>query len=271
MEHFLKKLPIPACSLLTPKFKNNCQICAQNHFRSKDDGRVRTFRPFIIRSNQTDSDINYHIIAAYPATGILYKINGFLSGHVRMRGKGRGAYPLRYLEMLDTVFGADNNTIEVCSGSVNGCFTVDTNPECNPDLVADGQDLSEIPDNSFDRWRCESPYNEKTAAKMYNTKLPELGKLLTAGARVIKPGSLMFLLCSQNYQWRPPNVKRIGVITMTIVPNNELRACNIYLKLKEAYENHLLTKQHDKLSYPEAADNIILQKERGGKYKDEND
>jgi hypothetical protein len=66
---------------------------------------------------------------------------------------------------------------------------------------------------------------------MYGTELPNLGKLLKAGARVIKPGSLMFLLCSQNYQICPPGVKRIGIITMTIVPNNELRACNIYEKL----------------------------------------
>ena len=71
----------------------------------------------------------------------------------------------------------------------------------------------------------------KTASHMYGTELPNLGKLLKAGARVIKPGSLMFLLCSQNYQICPPNVKRIGIITMTIVPNNELRACNIYEKL----------------------------------------
>jgi hypothetical protein len=147
-----------------------------------------------------------------------------------MRGKGLGAYPFRYLEMLDTVFGADSNTIEVCSGSVKDCFTVDINPECNPDLVADGQDLSEIRDNSFTRWRCDPPYNEKTASKMYNTKLPSLGRLLSEGARIVKPGSLMFLLCSQNYQWCPANVKRIGIITMTIVPNNELRACNIYIK-----------------------------------------
>jgi len=172
----------------------------------------------------------YYIFSAYPATGILYVINGFLSGHVRMRGKGKGAYPFKYLEMLDNVFSGDFHTIEVCSGSVRNCFTIDINPQCSPNLVADGQNLAIIPANSFTRWRCDPPYNEKTASKMYNTKLPSLSKLLIEGARIIKPGSLMFLLCSQNYQWCPANVKRIGIIIMTIVPNNEVRVCNIYLK-----------------------------------------
>ena len=48
---------------------------------------------------------NYQIISAYPATGILYVVNGFLSGHVRLRGRAKGAYPFRYLEMLDNIFG----------------------------------------------------------------------------------------------------------------------------------------------------------------------
>jgi hypothetical protein len=43
---------------------------------------------------------------------------GFVSGQVRFRGKGGGEYPFHYLEMIDYVFGKEENTIEVC-------FTVD--------------------------------------------------------------------------------------------------------------------------------------------------
>jgi hypothetical protein len=93
--------------------------------------------------------------------------------------------------------------------------------------------LAAIQDNSFTRWRCDPPYNEKTAKEMYGTDCPKLGKLLAAGARVVKPGSLMFLLCSKNYQSCPPNVKRIGFIYITAVPNNETRILNIYVKLPE--------------------------------------
>jgi hypothetical protein len=67
---------------------------------------------------------------------------------------------------------------------------------------------------------------------MYNTDVPSPIKLLRAGARVIKPNSLMFLMLGpKNYQWHPVGVKRIGIILMTVVPNNEIRALNIYIKL----------------------------------------
>jgi hypothetical protein len=181
---------------------------------------------------------DYHIIPAYPAIGILYEINGFLSGHIRVRGRANGSYPFNYLEMLDHVFGAEDNkdTIEVCSGSVKGCFTVDINQECYPDLVADGQQLTEIPDNSFSRYRCDPPYNAKTAKEMYGTDCPKLGKLLFEGARVVKPGSLMFLLCSQNVQSGTigkGNIKRIGFIYISVIPTNETRILNIYVKLED--------------------------------------
>ena len=32
---------------------------------------------------------NYKIISCYPITGILYLVNNFLSGHIRVRGKGQ--------------------------------------------------------------------------------------------------------------------------------------------------------------------------------------
>jgi hypothetical protein len=178
----------------------------------------------------------YSIISAYPATGILYIINKFMTGQLRMRGEREGSYPTNYLTMIDRIFGPEDNTIEVCSRTVKGrnrggsCFTVDINPECNADLIVDGQDLAAISDNSFSRWRCDPPYNKITAKKMYGTDLPKLGKLLSEGARVVKPGSLMFLLCSQNYQPCPDVVKRIGYLYISVVPNNETRILNIYIK-----------------------------------------
>jgi hypothetical protein len=177
----------------------------------------------------------YYLIPADPATGVLFITPNsphFISGQVRLRGRDGGRYPFNYLEMLDTIFGKEKNTIEVCSGSVNGdCFTVDIHPDIRPDLVTDGQELYKIPNGRFCRWRCDPPYNVKTAEKMYGTRLPNTGKLLKAGARVCKVGSLMFLLLGpQNYQMCPPGVQRVGWIAMTIVPNNELRALHIFYK-----------------------------------------
>jgi hypothetical protein len=73
---------------------------------------------------------------------------------------------------------------------------------------------------------------------VYATNLPSPIKLLQAGARVCKVGSLMFLLLGpQNYQWHPKGVKRIGWIPITVVPNNEVRALNIFYKYAEALDS----------------------------------
>ncbi len=212
---------------------------------------------------QTDvNDNKYFIILAGPAKGVLFITEDspdYISGQVRVRGRDRGRYPYNYLEMIDHIFGKEENTIEVCSGSIMGriatssslegnesslssilqlpssssssCFTVDINPDLNPDCVADGQNLDVIPNAKFNRWRCDPPYNAKTAKEMYGTDLPNPSKLLRTGARVCKPGSLMFLLLgAQNYQIHPKGVKRIGYIDITVVPINEIRCLNIYYK-----------------------------------------
>ena len=110
-------------------------------------------------------------------------------------------------------------------------YRVDINPDTEPDLVADGQKLDGISNSKFSRWRCDPPYNTRTAKEMYGTDLPRTIELLKAGARVCKIGSLMFLLLGpQNYQMCPTGIKRIGWIGSTIVPNNEVRALHIFYK-----------------------------------------
>jgi hypothetical protein len=179
------------------------------------------------------------IIDASPATGILYITDDsphFISGHIRMRGRNNGKYPFRYLEMIDTIFGRVGfpDAIEVCCGGLYfmDAITVDINSELHPSFVDDGETLSKFEDNFFKRWRCDPPYNDHAARERYNTKLPKPFKLLEAGARVCKPGSLMFLLLGPgNYMRHPAGTKRIGWIAITVVPNNELRTLNIYQKI----------------------------------------
>jgi hypothetical protein len=62
--------------------------------------------------------------------------------------------------------------------------------------------------------------------------MPIRQKLLIEGARVLKKGSLMFfLLGAVNYQYCPKEIERIGMIFITVVPNNEIRTLNVYHKL----------------------------------------
>lgn len=63
---------------------------------------------------------------------------------------------------------------------------------------------------------------------MYDTRLPSRQKLLKEGARVVKPGSLFFFLLGPvNYQIYPKEIDRIGIVFITVVPNNEVRTLNI--------------------------------------------
>lgn len=181
-----------------------------------------------------------------------------------MRGRDGGRYPLKYEEMINHLFGIENNRIEVCSGSIKGRtwtssaalsslkvkdslasvlnlsssssspLTVDINPHLNPDYVADAQRLDGIPNGVFNRWMADPPYNNRTAQKMYGTELPSPIRLLEAGVRECKPGSLMFLLLGKPYQPCPKGVKRIGCIDISVIPNNEVRFLNIYWKYEDA-------------------------------------
>ena len=55
-----------------------------------------------------------------------------------------------------------------------------------------GEVLSKVKSDTFNRLRCDPPYNEETAKNMDGTKLPNTYRLLGAGARVCKSKSLCF-------------------------------------------------------------------------------
>ena len=133
----------------------------------------------VITTVGEEENQKYFAIPATPATGLLYVTQNnlqFISGHIRVRVRNKGSYPYKYLEMIDMIFGKEDKMIEVCSGMIRKysnnnhhdnssgqCFTVDINPKTNPDLVEDGQTLSSISNNTFNRWRSDPPYNAETA------------------------------------------------------------------------------------------------------------
>lgn len=188
---------------------------------------------------------NYSIFLTEPCKGVCFVTPDsphFIHGRMAVKGNKEGTYPEHYLDFIDRTFGPEPNTIEVCSRTVpvddkRTKFTVDMDPEkrFTPSLRTDGQVLQGVDNGIFNRWRSDPPYNENTAKKMYGTELPSFIRLVEAGARVCKVGSLLFLLLGpQNYQACPPGVMRVGLIYISVIPNNETRALNIYYKFAEA-------------------------------------
>lgn len=168
-----------------------------------------------------------------------------------MLGRKNGQYPAKYKQMIEELFGKCSSygeKVEVCSGWVKdtaNLVTVDINPDRHPTYIGDGQFLPKEWDNRFDRWYSDPPYNEKTAKKMYGTELPSWTGLLTEGARVVMPGGLLFLLLGEvNMQWHPTEVIQIGRITLSIIPNQELRVLHCYLKKPDVANSRGNIKQH---------------------------
>jgi hypothetical protein len=195
-------------------------------------------RDSIIKRTPDIIDGKYTCYLLNTTTGSLYVTTNspqYISGHCRMLGRKNGQYPFRYTSLLEEVFGTSpGEAVEVCSGWVTSrsdLVTVDINPARQPTHIGDGQSLPRDWENRFNRWNADPPYNARTAKQMYGTAFPSWSKLLTEGARVTKPGGLLFLLLGNvNMQWHPEELIKIGWITLTIVPNQESRAIHIYLK-----------------------------------------
>jgi hypothetical protein len=197
----------------------------------------------IIKPSPIFSDDKYSsIIALKSVTGVCYITNNspqFISGHLRLRGKNNGSYPYGHKEFITELFGgisSHEQEIEVCSGTVEkrpNLITVDITPDKQADYTMDAQELPQEWGNRFARWSADPPYSEKAAEKMYNlTELLSISRLLIEGARVTKPGGLLFLLLgAKNMQWCPASLIRIGWIGITIVPNQEIRALHCYIKI----------------------------------------
>lgn len=198
----------------------------------------------ISRGNPDLITDKYNVMTLQNATGVCYITNGspqFISGHLRLRGRNNGSYPYNFKEVITELFGpisSGEEEIEVCSGTINkfnspcGLTTVDINPEKEAHYTMDAQTLPKGWANRFARWHCDPPYSQRAAEKMYNlTELLSISRLLIEGARVTKPGGLLFLLLgAKNMQWCPDSLIRIGWLGITIVPNQEIRALHCYIK-----------------------------------------
>jgi ribosomal protein L31 len=214
---------------------------------------VNLIKDNIIKKTPNTVTEKYNIFFLDNATGVIYVTKNspqFISGQIRMRGRKNGQYPFGYKEMLEEIFGrcsSSGEQIEVCSGWIGGIpnlMTVDINPERHPVYIGDGQSLPPDWNNRFDRWHSDPPYNERNAKKMYGTQLPSWSKLLTEGARITKPGGLLFLLLGNvNMQWHPKGTTRIGWLVLSIIPNQEARAIHIYLKNADAITERSVQKE----------------------------
>lgn len=170
--------------------------------------------------------------------------NNFMTGHLRTLGQKEGQYPVGYIEFINNIFGPEPNTIEICSryiqpDGIDTRATVDLNADFKPTYCTQAEVLAGVPSDWFNRVRMDPPYGHKQNKEKYGFNFPpNFNEMLKQASRVCKIGGLIFLLRGEqggNQQYcKPFGLVRIGMITISCVPNLELRTLNIYAKVSNS-------------------------------------
>lgn len=184
------------------------------------------------------------------------KDSTILTGWWRSRGNKEGQYPQNYFKLINTLFGREPNTLEVCSryvqvDGIDTAATVDIKPPAgiNPTYRCNAENLAGIPSLTFGRVREDPPYTRKWAQEVYgNDGAPNFAAMLKSAARVVKIGGLIFMLMGQGcvemgatidkpmhsgnlQECKPYGLKRFLIICISVVPNKEYRFLNGYVKV----------------------------------------
>jgi len=114
----------------------------------------------------------------------------------RPSNKRRGCFPLGFDKYIPQLLRTENY-VHFFSGHSTKGYCIDLEPECNPDLVADVQNLEQIKTGSFEGGIADPPYNEEFAKNLYGCKYPKWSLWANELARVVKVGGYIAIM--QNY------------------------------------------------------------------------
>lgn len=149
-----------------------------------------------------------------------------------------GAFPRGFINRIqeNKWWGDERLWLFAGSHKDGGGTTVDINPECQPDVVANCESLP-FDDGSFDFVCLDPPYSELEAKQLYNLKYCNMPKVINEAARVCVPGGLMLIL-HRLVPWYGPweNVHKkamqpiaiVGVYTLAGYTN--MRALSVWRK-----------------------------------------
>lgn len=105
----------------------------------------------------------------------------------------KGCYPMWFEKHLPRLLET-SNYIHFFGGKSKTGYRIDRLPELNPDLVADVQNLKQIPDNHFEGGMADPPYTEEFAKNLYNCDYPKWSKWTHELVRVVKPNGLIGIM-----------------------------------------------------------------------------
>ena len=150
-----------------------------------------------------------------------------------------GAYPGGFLWRAKVLMPGE--MCHLCSGTIQGDFTVDINPDMLPDLEADARDTG-LPDESFDAVLLDPPYTPEDA-KVYGFEYPEPRDLMAEAWRLVRPGGRVGMLHYIVPRKPHKDARLLAVVGVMVGFGNRIRVLTVFEK-PNGYENQ----PHHKLS-----------------------
>jgi len=114
----------------------------------------------------------------------------------RPSNKRAGCYPLGFDKYIPQLLRTENY-VHFFSGHSKKGYCIDSEKSCNPDLVANVENLYMIKDESFEGGIADPPYNEMFAKTLYNCKYPKWSLWTKELVRITKQGGYIAIM--QNY------------------------------------------------------------------------
>lgn len=186
-----------------------------------------------------DRIANYHKVTGFPESlfigGDGRCVGTWIMGNdYRVKSQYYGGYPAGYLKRVRALFHDKERALHLFSGRVDKTifpgYTIDINPELQPDFVDNAEGITVLPINDRDIVLADPPYSSEdcehygTVMVNRNKVMSDLGKKLSAGCHVVWLDQVLPM-------YRKDEFKMEGVIGMVKSTNHRFRVVTIFRKI----------------------------------------
>lgn len=156
-------------------------------------------------------------------------------------GKFPGAYPAGFMKRLKSAFRDyypqdSTDILHVCSGRLPASegLRLDIDDQYEPDFLCDAEDMSEeIDDEQFAWVQSDTPYNKEASTKYYGKPMVVRSKVIKEMTRVCKVNGFVAMLDQISPNNVPRCLKRVALIGVTSIPNQDMRIFTVFRKVKK--------------------------------------
>lgn len=157
----------------------------------------------------------------------------FFGNDYRNKSTLYGTYPKNYLPRITTLFPDKPRVVHLFAGDVPASdeyVRVDINPERNPDICGDAEQLSSILDYA-DLIYADPPYSVQDSELHYGTPMVNRNKVVKEAAKVVSPGGFLVWMDQVWPMYRKDEWNLWGSIGLVRSTNHRFRVVTIFERL----------------------------------------